>query len=134
MTGYEFTTPTEPNVLVEDIYASVVKNGNKLTFVLAMFVTKLESAVGSISFGAFKVPSAVSAKLYPFSLGGVPILAHGNVNASTSYYQAGINLPYWLQKGGQNVFFGANTAQLETNVKYYIRFEQTFTLSDNLAQ
>ena len=136
MTGYTFTPATfeTEKVTVENLYANVVKTGNKITFVIACFATKISSNL-YMQFGKFKIPMAVANKLYSYKLGTNEVIA-----SSTIYIKAdtadviGTAVPVWFQKGYNDIFVAINLTPVETSKKYYIRVEQTFLLGDNMAQ
>lgn len=136
MTGYTFTPATfeTADVTVENLYANVVKTGNKITFVIACFATKISSTL-YMQFGKFKIPMAVADQLQSYKLGTSQVIA-----SSTIYIKAdtadviGTAVPVWFQKGYNEIFVAINLTPVETNKKYYIRVEQTFLLGDNMVQ
>lgn len=137
MTNYSFDKQTLPvNFTLEYVYAGIVKNGNKLTAVIAMNITRTGTVPDATNVGRFNIPSAVSAKLFPVQIGGYNVLDMHKINASKD----GINWTELLSRvyKGNNefsVFLTATTLNaLDINEKYYVRYEITFLLSDNLAQ
>ena len=133
MTGYSFV---KNNVLPgEYIYAGIVKNGNKLTFVafVKLNFTALPSG-NHMSIGNFVVPNAVSNKIYPYTIGG---LSNVVLDKQLSAF-SGINIVKEingvLYKGGTSYdahLYGLSV--LDLNTDYLVRFECTLLLSDNLA-
>lgn len=136
MTGYTFTPATfeTEKVSVEDLYANVVKTGNKITFVIACFVTKISSTL-YMQFGKFTIPMAVANQLQSYRLGNNEVIASPTI--SIKYGSAdvpGTAVPVWFQKGYNEIFVATNLTSIETSKKYYIRVEQTFLLGNNMAQ
>ena len=134
MSGYTFTDANTAGV--EIIYAGVVKNGNKLTFV-CFFAVKLDSSSSSaLDLGSFYIPADIDAKIYPFQFEG----------SSTQFVDARKNS---IVTNGYGNVDGFNTsiktatrtitmsfvplASIPANAKYFGRYEVTFLLSDNLA-
>ena len=136
MTGYSFTPATfeTENVTVENLYANVVKTGNKITFVIACYATKISSNL-YLLFGKFTIPMAVANQLFSYKLGTSEV-----ISSSTIYIKSGASdvigtaVPVWFQKGNNEIFVAINLSSIETNKKYYIRVEQTFLLGNNTAQ
>ncbi len=133
MEGYSaIASETDTDFEVEPVYAGAVKNGNKLTLVYAVNVTKLTSTNAKMLIN-FTLPSNIGAKIYPSFLGDNTLLDSRYMNAFSSrtnavnvllsfYKISNTNLRLWLE----------NSANMVVNTKYYIRFETTFLLSDNL--
>ena len=137
MSGYSFAKKTNTEATLEYIYAGVVKNGNKLTFALALNITKTGSFTSAVEIGEFGVPIAVMDRLYPTLIGGYTLLNMGAINITMD----GINtkeVALQIYKGSYSITFrltnsGNLNTQFTTNDKYYVRAEATFLLSDNLA-
>lgn len=133
MAGYSFTATGASNILKEINYAGVVKNGNKVTFVMAGVLKKLSTFVGPNEYiGTFNFPYDIGAKLYPNSLGQ---LDNKIVNVFAGN-ESSLNLYSICGKAGNtgfNVRFYGLTA-LTQDTEYGFRYEVTFLLSDNLAQ
>ena len=138
MSGYSFSKTTNADATLEYIYAGVVKNGNKLTFAIALNVTKTGTFSSAVDIGDFYLPSAIMDKLYPTTIGGYTLLNMGAIKITMD----GINtkeVAYQIYKSYTNIIFrltnSANlNTQFTTNDKYYVRVEATFLLSENLAQ
>lgn len=133
MAGYSFNKSTSTAATTYDyIYAGIVKNGNKLTAVLALNVTKTSNAEANI--GVFNIPYAVAQKLIPTEIGGnTPFLARGTISV---FQEDNIqrNIDYYVFKDSSTSFYIAiYTNNLDVGKKTYVRFEFTFLLSDNLA-
>ena len=123
ITGYSFSY----------VYVGVVKNGNKLTFVTSLKITKTDADAGATqSLGTFQVPQEVHDALYPVTIGGSDVLTTQKVQASSSY-QNSVDCPAWMTKGvSRTLSIGANLTNLVVNTEYYIRQEVTFLLSSNM--
>lgn len=132
MEGYSFLPISSENWENDFIYVGVVKNGNKLTLVVFAEVTK-KASTSYNELGTFTVPSAVASKLYPITIGVVPVLdikngciftdpQHVNDQPYSIYKESGNNLRFVLE----------NTGDLVIDEPSYIRLEATFLLSDNL--
>lgn len=134
MTGYEFLKNTRSgSVTYEDVYSGVVKNGNKITFVVAVNVTKT-SAINEFALGRFAVPAAVYNKLFPTTIAGYSLLS---IKTETFFQKTTTSDPksatYYLNKAYDCVEFNILTNAFELNTTYYVRIEATFLLSDNMA-
>ena len=136
MTGYSFTPATfeTENVTVENLYANVVKTGNKITFVIACYATKISSNL-YLLFGKFTIPMAVANQLFSYKLGTFEVISSSTIYIKSGAADAiGTAVPVWFQKGNNEIFVAINLSSIETNKKYYIRVEQTFLLGNNMAQ
>ena len=136
MTGYSFTPATfeTEKVTIEDLYANVVKTGNKITFVIACYATKISSNL-YMQFGKFRIPMAVADQLYSYKLGTAQVIASSTIYIKTGAADViGTPVAVWFQKGYNEIFVATNLTPIETSKKYYIRVEQTFLLGNNMAQ
>ena len=136
MSGYSAELSTKTNLTIENIYTGAVKNGNKLTLVIALNLTRTGD-VGSGQVISISIPSDVGAKLYPVNVGGNDILDAKKINALTTFY-TGVNLSSFIGKASNTLLqlfiaTGELNSNLELNTKYYYRYEATFLLSNNLA-
>ena len=142
MTGYsaEVDTPTT-NLTTTNVYTSVCKNGDKITFVNAMKIKRTGSitSYGEYSrLARFNIPSAIGSKLYPFtnsSFGNV--LSHFKIYAITSggiFYTYPIELNASVIKRSDTLIetqvYDLNQLALDT--EYYVRIEATYLLNDSL--
>ena len=140
MTGYSFTsaTPTQLSNLVVN-YAGVVKNGNKLTYVLAMTITIGGTDIASntsLRFGKFIIPASVLAKLIPYSQGSLDnVLEDKIVNlrdtSSVTGVVQGLAFTIKATPGIDPYIYPKDT--LVAGKSYHVRIESTFLLSDSLA-
>ncbi|MBO7696341.1 MAG: hypothetical protein J6T10_27200 [Methanobrevibacter sp.] len=139
MSGYSFVPTHEgddANLTKEFIYCGAVKNGNKLTLVMAVNLTRTGTISGTQIIGQFIVPSDVYAKLYPTDIGGYPYLALFNSEIWSTESDSVI-LKNFVGKYGNNAidiqcFSTPLNTNLVENTKYYLRLEMTFLLSENL--
>lgn len=136
MTGYTFTKSITEGVSC--LYAGVVKNGNKLTFVItSIFTPASEASSGApIGLGKFVVPADIAEKLVPFTsqtLTNVLDIKSGTFN-SYVVNSRGTNLVVYKNDYDLNfVAYPLVPLAGDGNTPYYIRFEATFLLSNNLA-
>lgn len=135
MSGYSFTGNSITGHTINYVYEGVVKNGNKLTLVNFLEITRNDAGADSYgTIGTIFVPSAIASKLYPSQLGVLDnVLASQVVNLFKDPQNA-VSLKAIVLKGTNSVvFFIYGLSNLEVGTKYQLRFEQTFLLSDNLA-
>ena len=138
MSGYSAQLVNSTAFTSENVYHGVVKNGNKITVVGAIKLTKLENwSSGDLTISEMFIPSAIGSKLYPVTIGAYnKALAVMNIVAANSYNNL-VTLQAMIEKNsnGKLVFWLTDATkinQLEANTEYYIRIEATFLLSDNL--
>lgn len=138
MTGYVFTkAAATANITTEYIYCGIVKTGNKLSFVVAANITRTgEVDNGYIDFGYFVCPAEVMNKIYPVNIGGADFIdlketllneGLGSIKHCNCYAQKGLNTISciaWVADPN-------NTLVLDQ--KYYVRYECTLLLSEDLA-
>ena len=133
MSGYSFTTPTSDlTIEINVVYAGVVKNGNKLTFVVVGDFTRKDTmSPGQRSIGSFTIPATIHDKLYPVKSSWLTMKQLYLAND----YNAGVSKPCICNKETANsinpIVYGLS--DLTLNTTYYFRYEETFLLSDNLA-
>lgn len=138
MSGYSFAKASETaNITREFVYAGIVKNGNKLTLVVALNITRTDTfSASNVKLGEFTLPSDVYDKLYPTQIGGYNFLDVKVISVFKSHYSK-VDLFGYIQKGSNPITImidSTNVSSLELNTKYYVRYECTFLLSDNLAE
>lgn len=136
MTGYSFENTDIENLTKEYIYSGVVKNGNKLTFALALNLTRTGSVSSTIpELGRFVIPASISSKLYPTSIGVYgSILGFIVIYGIASDDKKEISVIFDKQGTTKLQMLGAENTinSLTQNKKYFVRIEATFLLSDNL--
>jgi len=132
MAGYNFTEITVSNAEINPIYAGVVKNGNKLTLVYAFEFKKTDTMAGYNQLAQFGIPSAVGAKLFPITSS---LLDRKRAYCVGLDGATDTDVQVYLSKFSNTVLTLNSTDlnSLTTGNKYYIRYEVTFLLSENLA-
>ena len=130
MDGYSFTPVEDINYL----YAGVVKNGNKITFVLFATLTQDGTLTGTTNLGTFLFPSAIGNKLIPYTMSGdnryldyKKILFVDASSAVSAEYPS-----YILKSSSASMVLRASGLNALSNGTYYFRYEVTFLLSDSL--
>ena len=138
MTGYSFAKDGEAtNLTREHVYAGVVKNGNKLTFVIAMNITRTGAMGNYINWGSFTIPLSVASKLYPSPIIN-DLLEVSQVEALDSFTSTPVlfkgfsfkNTPTQIKFQSWDLDFDN---KLTLNTTYYVRYEVTFLLGANMA-
>lgn len=137
MSGYSFVEQTSTKATYEYVFAGVVKNGNKLTFVLDMNITRTDDFTGAIVIGVFSIPYSLQSKLIPTTIGSYDLLDLKSAQISKD----GVNLKSVSCQVTKNVtdviirFTGSGVlnTNFTLNEKYNTRLEFTFLLSENLA-
>ena len=140
MNGYSFTkSSTDADIRYDSyIYAGVVKNGNKLTLALGLNFTRLQDLTSykqNKKVGLFTLPVAVSNLLFPsyadvwFGAVMAPIKCLASDTSSNT-----VALDILVGKTANAIDIDAmGLNDLTVNKQYYLRFEITFLLSENLA-
>ena len=136
MSGYSFIPATKENVTATQIYSGVVKNGNKLTYVLFLQLKRTGTvANGFFNAGDFVLPATVMSGLYPYTLTGLSnVLCDKIVDAFSAVNAAPKQLYLMVSKQSgyvSNILYGMGNLDVDTD--YMVRIEVTFLLSDNLA-
>ena len=138
MAGYSYIAPpATAGITVDVVFAGAVKNGNKVTFVLAMELTRTDTiSATNLSIGTFVIPTAVGSKLYPSTIGSGDYL---DVKKVTAYKQAwsGYDITCYTGKSSNGAIYMIALTQgmndnFTLNTKHYARYEVTFLLSDPL--
>lgn len=136
MSGYSFSKGSETtNLTREFVYAGIVKNGNKITLVIAINLTRTGTVASTAALGKFVLPSDILSKIYPSTIGGYDYVSVGKYGAWQSDTTSK-DLSIYSQKAADGITFSGNTDPinaLTANTKYYCRIELTILLSDNLA-
>lgn len=132
MSGYSFYLPPNTDWTKNIAYAGVVKNGNKITFVVCGNVSKTANA-GSpdfISLGKFTIPSSIADKLFPIS---GTIIDYRFQDWFVSLGDS-LNVRVYTEKDTSTSINMIAFANPTLDKVYNFRYELTFLLSDNLAQ
>ena len=138
MTGYSYDeVPAAIAGNVENVYIGVAKNGNKVTFVYAFnYTNNNNEAVTNQQLIRFNVPSSLYDKLYPTTIGLYDAVSVGEAIATSDATNIS-KIPVMVSKLTGNRLqlyaMGSSLNSLTLNTKYYIRFEVTFLLSENMA-
>lgn len=136
MTGYSFNKGSESTEVTRDfIYAGVVKTGNKITFVIALNLTRTGTQSGGLQIGQFVLPQAIKDKIYPSEIGGYSYVDVKIVQAWASDSNSKDLQLYCVKnvQGNLNVNLNETPVNaLTQNTTYYVRYELTLLLSDNL--
>lgn len=115
-------------------FAGVVKNGNKITFAIAgrFNGTQAIGAYGTAVLGSFIIPSEVGQKIYPILENRV---SFKKMIAYTDIYTNREVITY-MGKDSSSSFTVqfATTTEIPAEYNGAFRYEETFLLSDNLAQ
>lgn len=135
MSGYSFVTKAVTNLTQEVVYAGAVKNGNKLTLVLAVNLKKTDDLSGTKGFAEFTIPNDVASKLYPTNIAGYTVLDMFKTKmiAETAVFY---DMDILVEKYGNKLVFDLFTTtinNIRSDYKCYLRLELTFLLSDSLA-
>ena len=134
MSGYSFTKATDENVTYEYVYVGAVKNGNKLSIVVAVNITKGAGADAQISLGNIICPQAIMDKLYPTNVGAYPFLDNDKLTIFSAFNSA-VDVLAYIEKGtypDKLVIRLGDTSNMVQDTKYFVRYEATFLLSDDL--
>lgn len=137
MEGYSFAINNVTGTTIA--YVGCVKNGNKLTFVVAGSVVKSADTPYNAELGTFSIPVDIANKLYPLTEGILTIdiknigffvssdLATTPISKNAQFAKH----PTDADKITLKILgFSSN---LTNDSKYYFRWESTFLLSDNLV-
>lgn len=135
MTGYSFSTEPKENIDITPIYAGVVKNGNKITYVLFCTYERTGTVDGGWCYNGFMItPQSIMDKLYPYEIGSTSVLANFNlelwedIDAEPKLLKCAA-----YKQSGMIAFASSGLNSLDANTLYYGRIEVTFLLSDNLV-
>ena len=137
MSGYSAIIPANTGWTISNVYTSVCKNGNKVTFVAALHLTKTAAdANASPLIIQFYIPKSVADKIVPEdevfpsaehicdirklitfgSGGGVEVFAQFRKYSDTQF----------------NVILANEASKFTIDDKNFLRFEATFLLGENL--
>lgn len=132
--GYNFSVGSKTNLVLDMIYVSAVKNGNKLTIVTFGKIKR----TGTISddwaiFGSYGIPYNIGIKLYPYELGAFNNVLDTKVVSAFDGLTSSIGLSVSVLKNNntQLNLYVQNLDNLVAGTDYIFRHEVTFLLSDN---
>lgn len=133
MSGYSAEMRTPSGYTLENVFTGAVKTGNKLTLVYAFNITKNEGAPSYAICEDIAVPAEIYARLYETFVGSSSFLDNKEVVlfSSVSDY---VKSASYLQKSVNNkiTLVLQGTGNMIIGTKYYLRYEATFLLNDNL--
>ena len=131
MEGYSFSAGSPAGHTFAINYAGVVKNGNKITFVMAFELTKNDAAASNtITLGNFTIPSSIGEKLYPnFN----QYLDQQSIALFESATGIKSNQGWVVKVSNTEISFKAYVSNMTVSTRYAGRYETTFLLSENLA-
>ena len=130
MSGYSFIKSPTEGQYYDLSYVGVCKNGNKITFVIAGKMN-IPDNTQIYGIGNFIVPDDIGTKLFPIIDNQIAFLS---VNAQITYNSRVVISGIFNKNSTRNIDVRLYAAGLTVNTDYYFRIEQTFLLSDNLAQ
>lgn len=132
MTGYSFV-PNQNDIAWNPVYAGIVKNGNKLTYVIFGSITVDGTQTGNADIGTFVIPNDINAKLYPYSAGGLQDVLDNFVLTmqNTLYDYNSIGCAIIKASSGFTIRFG-KVQEIGIGTSFF-RVEGTFLLSENLV-
>lgn len=133
MSGYYAELPSTTGWTFEKVYIGAVKNGNKLTVVVAVNATKGVGAISNPILARINIPASVGNKLYPATVGQYQFLDNRVINAWSSYGN-NIDVICYIDKTSNTriTFVADNTTNFVQDTKYYLRYEATFLLGESL--
>ena len=130
MTGYTFAEhATDYDQFALD-YAGIVKNGNKLTMVIAGTLTPT-SIVSLRTMGKFTLPNDVASLIK--KIGATDVVAYQNLDLFTDR-DTSISVSAPVYRYNDTLDLCVIVSGLTVNQDYYFRNEITFLLSENLAE
>lgn len=133
MSGYSAIVPSNTGWTQEKIFIGVCKNGNKLTVVVALNLTKGAGAAIHPNIAQITIPNDVGAKLYPSQVGLYNFLDNKKIQCWSSHNSC-IDALAYIEKTS-NTLLKMNIEDVSNFVegtKYYVRYEATFLLNDSL--
>lgn len=143
MSGYSFDITSGLTAGVTPIYVGVCKTGNKLTIVESLIIDASQLPTVQPRFGNIIIPKEIGEKIFilpndqygTFSGSIAPMYEVGSYSAPK--YNVGIiGTKQVYDTTKYKLFFGINgfnSASFDMTKQYFVRFEITILLSDNLA-
>lgn len=130
MTGYNFYEGSALPEGVDIVFAGAVKNGNKITFAVAMAVLLTEALNTSVLIGGFNMPQEVSDKIIPSFSNYVDIKDIQFASSGTS--TIGVKARF-IKASSTTIQLNLRMENFVAGTQYYGRYECTFLLCDNMA-
>ena len=137
MSGYSVVFPKISvfQTSTQEAYCGICKNGNKITFAVSGQITPSEniSSGSDMTLCSFTIPSAVGEKLIPFA--GGQRLSYKSVKCFYSSTNS-VEITFIMTKTSNTSFYITciTTSTLSDSNVYSFRYEETFLLSENLAE
>ena len=136
MSGYAFVNQQADKAWTP-VYAGVVKNGNKITFVVFGKMTASSADPSSATIARFTIPASVGTNLYPYTLGGASDILDNKFCGFFDYVSSYKQVAYNVKKDSNTsiafILRNINGSGLTDSTEYVFRIEETFLLSENLA-
>lgn len=144
MKGYLFDASSGLSAGIEPVYVGISKTGNKLTLVESLIIDATQLSTVQPRFGRILIPKEIGDKIYElpndqygtFSGSLVPMYQEGSYSAPK--YNVGvigaISHNWTSTKSALNFGInGFNSSSFDMTKRYFVRFEITILLSDNLV-
>lgn len=137
MSGYSATISEPTGYTIEPVYVGACKNGNKLTIVIALNITRTQDSLsGNAELAKITVPDDVFGKINPTPIGGHNVV---DVKEQTFWQNPWTNKKtavYMQIPGAEDLLRltandTLNTA-LTKDTTYYMRYEATILLNESL--
>ncbi len=134
MNGYSASIASQETFEYEGVYFGIVKNGNKLTIVLALNLTKPTGESERLcELGYLTIPSSIGQKLFSTQVGAYSFLDN-KILPILSDFSNYVLCPAFISKDSNtSLRFVLDTTNMVADTKYYVRYEATFLLSENLV-
>lgn len=133
MSGYTASMGSKTGWSLEKVYIGACKNGNKVTFVVALNITKTDNDAGqNFTLATINIPSSIGSKLYSTQVGAYTFLDNKKIPAFDSFISSTDVYVYVRKESDTELQFRLGTGTFTTDIKYYLRYEVTFLLSDDL--
>lgn len=142
MEGYRFSCPSNAEgYLLTPRYAGICKNGNKLTLSLVLLVTRTSSTTNPYITDSirFYIPRPIYEALVTQPIGGLSNLDNKLVyfipsNSYTTHTAKTCLIgKKSLGEGNEYIYLNLYGLDLTIDTEYFVRIEETFLLSENLA-
>lgn len=127
------------NLTRVNVYAGVVKTGNKITFAWSGSLTRTGDVDNNYAvICSFGIPSSVGQKIYPNANYGVGLGSIVSIHATfgyENYYSDGVPINAIIRKNNDASLslLVSRLSNLTLNTLYSFRIEVTYLLSENLA-
>ena len=133
MSGYAMALGTIENATIESVYGGIVKNGNKLTIVLAVEITRTDTITGNASIVSMTIPKAIADKI-AVAIGTYTVIRNRQYATNKTSADDDKTIICSLFKDDEThlSFRSSDLNNLVANSAYYFRAEYTLLLSDSL--